>query len=111
MTRLAFLGSPAVSAGCLRALQAAGHDIRLVVTETDKRRSRGGAPVPTPVKAAALDLGLPTSDRLADLLEVDAELGVVVAFGRLIRPPVLGSLPLVNLHFSLLPRWRGAAPV
>ncbi len=111
MTRLAFLGSPAVSAGCLRALQAAGHDIRLVVTEADKRRSRGGAPVPTPVKAAALDLGLPTSDRLADLLEVDAELGVVVAFGRLIRPPVLGSLPLVNLHFSLLPRWRGAAPV
>ncbi len=111
MTRLAFLGSPAVSAACLRALHGAGHDIRLVVTEADKRRSRGGAPVPTPVKAAALELGLPTSDRLSAILEVDAELGVVVAFGRLIKPPVLGHLPLVNVHFSLLPRWRGAAPV
>jgi methionyl-tRNA formyltransferase len=63
------------------------------------------------VKQAALDLGLPVTDRIDDLLGVDADLGVVVAFGRLLRRPLLDLLPLVNLHFSLLPRWRGAAPV
>jgi methionyl-tRNA formyltransferase len=63
------------------------------------------------VKAAALDLGLPVSHRVDDVLDVGADLGVVVAYGRLIRRPVLERLPMVNLHFSLLPRWRGAAPV
>jgi methionyl-tRNA formyltransferase len=63
------------------------------------------------VKAAAVELGLPTSDRVDDALGVQAELGVVVAFGQIIRRPVLEQLPMVNLHFSLLPRWRGAAPV
>ena len=95
----------------LRALAAAGHDIALVVTQPDRRRGRGGALLPTPVKAAALDSGLSVSDRVDDVLETGAELGVVVAFGRLIKPHVLEALPMVNLHFSLLPRWRGAAPV
>jgi methionyl-tRNA formyltransferase len=63
------------------------------------------------VKAAAIELGLPVTDRVDDLLSVGAELGVVVAYGRLIRPHVLAALPMVNVHFSLLPRWRGAAPV
>ena len=90
---------------------AAGHDIVLVVTRADKRRGRGGALVPSPVKAAALELGLPVTERVDDLLDAGAELGVVVAFGRLIRPHVLAVLPMVNIHFSLLPRWRGAAPV
>lgn len=63
------------------------------------------------MKAAAAELGLPVTDRVDDLLGVGAELGVVVAYGRLIRPHVLAVLPMVNLHFSLLPRWRGAAPV
>ena len=63
------------------------------------------------MKAAALDLGLPVTDRVDDVLDASAELGVVVAYGRLIRPHVLAVLPMVNLHFSLLPRWRGAAPV
>jgi methionyl-tRNA formyltransferase len=63
------------------------------------------------VKAAALELGLPVTTEVADALEVGAELGVVVAFGRLIRRPVLERLPMINIHFSLLPRWRGAAPV
>jgi methionyl-tRNA formyltransferase len=63
------------------------------------------------VKAAALDLGLPVTDRVDEVLDAGAELGVVVAYGRLIRPHVLAVLPMVNLHFSLLPRWRGAAPV
>jgi methionyl-tRNA formyltransferase len=61
--------------------------------------------------AAAIELGLTRSERVEDVLRVGAELGVVVAFGRLIKAPVLDALPMVNLHFSLLPRWRGAAPV
>ena len=95
----------------LQALAGAGHDIALVVTQPDRRRARGGEVLPTPVKAAALELGLTVTDRVDDAVEAGAELGVVVAFGRLIRPHVLARLALVNLHFSLLPRWRGAAPV
>jgi len=97
----------------LRALVDAGHEIALVVTAKDKRRGRGGALVPSPVKAAALDLGLPVTDRIDDILELDPrpELGVVVAFGRLIKPHVFEAVPMINVHFSLLPRWRGAAPL
>lgn len=97
--------------GPLRALVDAGHEVVLVVTRPDKRRGRGGALVPSPVKAAAMELGLPVTDRVDDVVEAGAELGVVVAYGRLIRPHILAALPMVNLHFSLLPRWRGAAPV
>jgi methionyl-tRNA formyltransferase len=100
-----------VAVGPLRALVAAGHDVALVVSRPDRRRGRGGALLPSPVKAAASELGLPVTDRVADVLDVGADLGVVVAYGRLIKPPVLDVLPMVNLHFSLLPRWRGAAPV
>ena len=67
--------------------------------------------MPTPVKAAATRLGLAVSERVDDVLAVGADLGVVVAYGRLVRPHVLAEIDLVNLHFSLLPRWRGAAPV
>jgi methionyl-tRNA formyltransferase len=88
-----------------------GHDVRIVVTRVDRRRGRNEAPRPTPVKAAALELGLPVTERVEDVLNSGAELGVVVAFGRIIKPDVLNALPLVNVHFSLLPRWRGAAPV
>ena len=91
----------------LRALVDDGHDVALVVSQPDKRRGGGSVLVPTPVKAAALELGLPVTDKVDDAIEVDADLGVVVAFGRLIKPHVLDRLPMVNLHFSLLPRWRG----
>ena len=70
--------------------------------------------MPSPVKAAAQELGLPTTDRVDDVLDaVDrgAQLGVVVAYGRLIKANLLDALSFVNLHFSLLPLWRGAAPV
>ena len=63
------------------------------------------------MKAAALELGLPVSHDVDDVLDAGADLGVVVAFGQLIKPHVLDIVPMVNLHFSLLPRWRGAAPV
>jgi methionyl-tRNA formyltransferase len=109
--RLVFLGTPDFAAVPLRALVDAGFDVALVVSQPDRRRGRGGATVASPVKRAALDLGLPTSDRVDDALAVGADLGVVVAFGRIIKPHVLAALPMVNLHFSLLPRWRGAAPV
>lgn len=109
--RLVYLGTPDVAVPPLRALHAAGFDIALVVTRADKRRGRGSALAPSPVKAAALDLGLPVTDNVDDVLSAQADLGVVVAFGRIIKPHVLAQVPMVNLHFSLLPRWRGAAPV
>ncbi len=109
--RIVYLGTPDVAVPPLRALHAAGFDIALVVTRADKRRGRGSALVPSPVKAAALELGLPVTTDVDAVLDADADLGVVVAFGRLIKPHVLEQLAMVNLHFSLLPRWRGAAPV
>ena len=109
--RLVYLGSPALSVPPLRALHDAGFDVALVVTNPDRRRGRGSGTAPTPVKAAAHELGIPVSHDVDDVLDADADLGVVVAFGQIIRPHVLDALPMVNLHFSLLPRWRGAAPV
>ncbi|MCU1377291.1 MAG: Methionyl-tRNA formyltransferase [Acidimicrobiales bacterium] len=89
----------------------AGFEVVLVVSQPDKKRGRGGQLSPSPVKAAALELGLPVTDRVDDVLDTGADLGVVVAYGKLIKPHVLDRVPMVNLHFSLLPRWRGAAPV
>ena len=111
--RLAYLGTPEMAVPPLRALVAAGHDVALVVSRADARRGRGGATSPSPVKAVALELGIPVTDRVDDVLALEppAELGVVVAFGRIIKPHVLAALPMINLHFSLLPRWRGAAPL
>jgi methionyl-tRNA formyltransferase len=109
--RLVFLGTPEFATTPLRALVDAGWDVALVVSQPDRRRGRGGGLAPSPVKRAALDLGVPVSDRVDDVLDTGADLGVVAAFGRLIKPHVLERLPLVNLHYSLLPRWRGAAPV
>jgi methionyl-tRNA formyltransferase len=113
--KLVYLGTPEMAVRPLRALVAAGHEVVLVVTRVDKRRGRGSELTPSPVKSAALEIGLPVSHSVDDvLLSVErdgAELGVVVAFGQIIKPHVLDVLPFVNLHFSLLPRWRGAAPV
>jgi methionyl-tRNA formyltransferase len=111
MARVVFFGTPAMSVPTLRALHGAGHDVALVVSQADKRRGRSGGVSPSPVKAAALELGLPVTDRVNDVLDVDADVGVLVAFGRIIRPDVLAHLTIVNLHPSLLPRWRGATPV
>jgi methionyl-tRNA formyltransferase len=103
----------------LRALVAAGHDVAFVVTQPDRRRSRGTGTQPSPVKAAALALGIEvrTPERSREIVDEvgasGAALGVVVAFGQLLPTALLDAVPLgfVNLHFSLLPRWRGAAPV
>ncbi len=109
--KLAFLGTPGVAAGTLRALVDAGHDVRIVVTRPDTRRGRGPEASPSAVKQAAVELGLPLAHRAADVLGSGAELGVVVAYGRIVKPDVLAQVPMLNVHFSLLPRWRGAAPV
>ncbi|HET9689561.1 MAG TPA: methionyl-tRNA formyltransferase [Acidimicrobiales bacterium] len=109
--RLVFLGTPAAAVPSLRALVAAGHDVALVVSRADARRGRRGELAPSPVKAAAAELGIPCTDRVAGAVGCGADLGVVVAYGRLIKPDVLAALPMLNVHFSLLPRWRGAAPV
>jgi methionyl-tRNA formyltransferase len=109
--RLVYLGTPDLAVPPLRALHAEGYEIVLVVSRADKRRGRGTELLASPVKAAALELGLPVSASVDDVLACGADLGVVVAYGRLIKPDILERIPMVNLHFSLLPRWRGAAPV
>jgi methionyl-tRNA formyltransferase len=109
--RLAFLGTPEAAVPSLRALVDAGHDVALVITRPDRKRGRGGQLSPSPVKACAQELGLTVGHRLSDLEDVAVERGVVVAYGRLIPAEVLARIPMLNVHFSLLPRWRGAAPV
>jgi methionyl-tRNA formyltransferase len=109
--RLVYLGTPEIAVPPLRALVDEGFEIALVVTRTDKRRGRGSQLMPSPVKVATAELGLRVSHDVDDVLDAHADLGVVVAFGQLIKPHVLDAVPMVNLHFSLLPRWRGAAPV
>ena len=111
MARLAYLGTPAMAVPPLQALAKADHDVVLCVTRPDKRRGRGGQTTPSPVKEAAIALGIPVSHDLGDLSGSAADLAVVVAYGRIIPAALLDELPMVNLHFSLLPRWRGAAPV
>ena len=111
MARIVYLGTPEAAVEPLRTLVAAGHDIAMVVSRPDKRRGRGSTLVPSPVKATAVELCLPVTYNLPDALGCGAELGVVVAYGRIIPADALARLPMVNLHFSQLPRWRGAAPV
>lgn len=112
---LAYLGTPEMAVPPLDAVVEAGHDVKLVVTRPDARRGRRAGATPSPVKEAAARLGLAVTHDVDDLVPLgsrgEVDLGVVVAFGRIIKPHVLAAVPMVNLHFSLLPRWRGAAPV
>lgn len=117
--RLAFFGTPAVAVPVLQAVHAAGHDVALVVTQPERRRGRGGTTGPSPIQAAAEQLGLTvrTPGRAREvrdeLVAAGVRAGVVAAFGQLLPPTLLEAIPLglVNVHLSLLPRWRGAAPV
>lgn len=116
--RTTFLGTPEAAVPSLRAL-ARISQVDVVVTRPDRPRGRSRRLQPPPVKEAALELGLEiaqpaTGTDLAECLAGrDLDVGVVVAFGMILRPQIL-ALPergLLNVHFSLLPRWRGAAPV
>ncbi len=109
--RIAFAGTPDDAAPALQALVEAGFEIPVVVTGAPRRRSRRGSDTPSPVAAAAQELGLRVSLNPADLAGCNVDCAVVVAYGQLIGSDLLAVTPMLNLHFSLLPRWRGAAPV
>lgn len=117
--RLVFAGTPAAAVPTLRRL-ATSHDIAAVVTRPDAPLGRRRVLTPSPVAQAAVELGLPVikTARLdeaatAEISALQVELGVIVAYGGLVREPLLSAPTAgwINLHFSLLPAWRGAAPV
>lgn len=119
--RIVFFGTPDFAAESLRALIAAGHDVAAAVTRADKPQGRKMTLTPPPVKALAESRGIlvlqPASLRGGDIAEtlrsLGADLFVVVAYGRILPPEILSIPPLgcVNLHGSVLPKLRGAAPI
>jgi methionyl-tRNA formyltransferase len=117
--RIAFLGSGAFGLPTLEALLASGEEVALVVSQPDRPAGRGLKERPTPVAEFALARGLPLRrpadvNRAEEVAAIDAarpDALVIVAFGQKISPAVLGSRFAINLHGSLLPRWRGAAPI
>jgi methionyl-tRNA formyltransferase len=120
LMRLVFAGTPVAAVPSLDALHASGHEIAAVITRADAPVGRKRIVTPSAVGARAAELGLPTikANRLDDAVtdevaELRPDLGVVVAYGGLVRERLLAvpRLGWINLHFSLLPRWRGAAPV
>lgn len=120
--RILFWGTPAYAVASLDALQQAGHELVGVVSQPDRRRGRGKSLMASAVKQRALELGLPvfTPERIRrdlacqqELAALGADASVVVAFGQILPLSVLAQPPLGcwNGHGSLLPRWRGAAPI
>lgn len=118
MARIAFLGTPAVAVPVLQAL-AAAHPVAAVFANPDRPQGRGRKLESPPVKLAAQDLGIPVhqpeSWKLAETRALweglGIDLAIVVAYGHILPTWMLDGCPTWNLHFSLLPRWRGAAPV
>lgn len=119
--KVIFMGTPDISVGVLEAILAAGHEVTAVVSQPDKPKGRGHALQPTPVKAAAEKHGLtvyqPAKVRdeefLQTLSEIEADIIVVIAFGQIIPKQVLEmkKYGCINVHASLLPKYRGAAPI
>ncbi len=117
--RIAFAGSPAPAAAILRELAATRHEIALVVSQPDRPRGRSRMPSLTPVAAAAAELGLEcvrpatinAPETLDRLRAANVAAVCVVAFGQLLKEPLLSEWPCINVHFSILPAYRGAAPV
>jgi len=119
--RLIFAGTPEFAAQALRAIIAAGHDVPLVLTQPDRPAGRGMSLQPSPVKKLALEHGIEVFQPLSlkdveaqvKIAAIQAEVMVVAAYG-LILPQVVLDMPrlgCINIHASLLPRWRGAAPI
>lgn len=121
MTRIVFMGSPDFAIPTLKRLIDDGHEIAGVYTQPDREAGRGRALTPPPVKVVALEYGLPVfqprslrrEPAVEQLRALAPEVIVVAAFGQILRRPVLDIPPrgVLNVHASLLPRWRGAAPV
>ncbi|MBG6214861.1 MAG: methionyl-tRNA formyltransferase [Cryobacterium sp.] len=118
--KLVFAGTPTVAVPSLEALASTQHDIVTVITRADASLGRKRTLTPSPVAAAAVAHGYPVlkSNRLDDtatsqIAALQPDLGVIVAYGGIVREPLLSvpRLGWINLHFSLLPRWRGASPV
>ena len=119
--RLVFMGTPDFAVPCLKTIVAAGYEVCGVVSQPDRPKGRGRKLCPSPVKEAALALGLPvvTVERvkdpafLAQLQEWSPDVAVVVAFGQILPESVLQAprLGCINVHASLLPKYRGAAPI
>ena len=118
---IVFIGTPAFAVPSLHALARDGHSIAAVITQPDRPAGRHRTPRPPPVKIAARELGLRVlqpanlrdNDTLKRLRELSPEAIVVVAYGQILRPAVLEipALGVLNVHPSLLPRWRGASPI
>jgi methionyl-tRNA formyltransferase len=119
--RIVFLGTPEPAAVVLRALTEAGFPVPLAVTRPDRPRRRGGHTEPSPLKAAAVAAGIPVyqpedinaEESVEKIRAAEPDVLLIVAFGRILKRPLLEVSRLfpVNLHFSLLPEYRGAAPV
>jgi methionyl-tRNA formyltransferase len=119
--RIAFFGTPDFAVPSLDAIAGSRHELAVVVTQPDKPRGRGKKVTPAPVKAKALELGVPVLQPAAlkplafaaELAALRLDLAVVAAYGRILPAHVLAipRLGMINVHASLLPRWRGAAPV
>lgn len=117
--RVIFAGSPAPAVPVLRALVDSPHEVVLVVTREDRPRGRSRTPVPTPVGEAAAEMGIPVfkpasinaPESLDALRAAGAGALAVAAYGQILGEDVLGGWPCINVHYSLLPAYRGAAPV
>ncbi|MDE5588452.1 MAG: methionyl-tRNA formyltransferase [Acetatifactor sp.] len=119
--KMIFMGTPDFAAGALRALIAAGHDIAAVVTQPDKAKGRSREPVPSPVKVCALEHNIPVlqpkrvkaPESVEELRAYRADIYIVAAYGQILSQEIL-DLPkygCLNIHASLLPKYRGAAPI
>ncbi|WP_061965866.1 methionyl-tRNA formyltransferase [Demequina aurantiaca] len=119
--RLIFAGTPHIAVPTLEALLASEHEVVAVLTQPDARGKRGKTLHPSPVKVAALEHGLPVltpekasaPEVIEEIASYEADAAAVVAYGQILKPALLDVVRIawVNLHFSLLPEWRGAAPV
>ena len=114
--RILFAGTPDVALPALRTLVASEHEVVGAVTRAPAAQGRSRRLVPSPVHQFAEELGIPVltprriGDAISEILALRPDAAAVVAYGGLIRPPLLDAFPWLNLHVSLLPRWRGAAP-
>lgn len=119
--RIVFMGTPVFAVAALEALVAAGHEIAAVYTQPPRPAGRGQQPRPSPVQARAEALGLPVrhpvslrnAEAQAAFAALGADVAVVVAYGLILPQAVLDAprMGCLNIHASLLPRWRGAAPI
>jgi methionyl-tRNA formyltransferase len=119
VSRTVFLGTSDFAATVLRRLADSAHRPQLVVAPPDRPRGRGRQTLPPPTAEVAGELGLPLyqaenvndPEAMARIRSSSSEVAAVCAFGQLIREPLLSELEMLNVHPSLLPRWRGAAPI